>query len=181
MSEFLKWIFEEIKKELIADTYDEGYTTFADLPLLSKYVGDGLLFIWDTENMDETEIQNIVVSMYEICQKYKAEFLPKIAKDIISPPNKLRCGIARGIVYSVGDGNDYVGPCVNMSARLQKLHSFTFCFSRRGINPNTLNDDYKKLFVVKRINIRGIGDEELICILKNEFDKLPAEDKKKFY
>lgn len=166
---------------MIEKTHEEGYSTWADLPLLSKYLGDGLLFIWDTQNMDEVEILNIVVSMYEICKKYRSDFLPKIAKDIISPPSILRCGIARGIVYSVGDGNDYVGPCINMSARLQKLYSFTFCFSRRGINPTTLSDNYKKLFIVKKINIRGIGNEELVCVLKDEYQKLPAEDKKKFF
>ena len=93
-------------------------------------------------------------------------------KMIVSPPPKLRCGIARGIVYSVGDSNDFVGPCINMSARLQKLDSLTFCFSRRGIDPAVLDPNYAKLFVVKKVNIRGIGTEELVCILKREYDSL---------
>src|SRR6188508_451209 len=32
LSEFLKWIFDQIKEELIEKTYDEGYSTWADLP-----------------------------------------------------------------------------------------------------------------------------------------------------
>ena len=180
LSEFLRWIFVEIKKELIEKTYDEGYSTWSDLPFLSKYLGDGLLFIWDTQTMDDIEIQNVVVSMYEICQKYVKEFLPKIATNIISPPTRLRCGIARGIIYSVGDGNDFVGPCINMSARLQKLHTLTFCFSRRGINPNNMGEAYKELFAVKKVDIRGIGNEELVCVSKSEFSKLKPEDKSKF-
>lgn len=36
LSEFLKWMFGEIKKELTQKTYDEGYKTWADLPRLTK-------------------------------------------------------------------------------------------------------------------------------------------------
>jgi hypothetical protein len=67
-----------------------------------------------------------------------------------------------------------------MSARLQKLNPFSFTFSRRGINPANFGQNYKQLFVVKRISIRGIGDGELVCVLKHEFDKLPREEKKQF-
>lgn len=180
LNKFLKWIFSETKKELIEKTYDEGYTTWCDLPFLSKYLGDGILFLWDTENMDDIEIQNVVVSMYEICKKYTSEFLPSITSDIISPPTKLRCGIARGTIYSVGNGDDFVGPCINMSARLQKLHTLSFCFSRRGITLENIAEEYKPLFAVKKVDIRGIGNEELVCVLKNEFEKLLPEEKKKF-
>lgn len=180
LSLFLKWIFSEIKIELIEQEYEEGYKTWASLPFLSKYLGDGVLFLWNTEKMSDVAIQNVVVSMYGICRKYNSKFLPSISNSIISPPSKLRCGIARGAIYSVGNGNDYVGPCINMSARLQKLNSLTFCFSRRGIDPTKLEDSFRKQFIVKKVDIRGIGSEELVCILKSEFDKLEKEDKDKF-
>ncbi len=136
LSEFLKWLFDQIRKELIIETFPEGYTTYSKLPFLSKFMGDGVLFLWNTDGISNVQIRNIVVSMYEICNKYQEEFYKKITKKIVSPPTKLRCGIARGAIYSVGNGNDFfVGPCINMSARLQKLNSLTFCFSRRGLNP----------------------------------------------
>ena len=180
LSEFLKWLFIEIKEVLTNEKYDEGYTTWSDLPFLSKYLGDGVLFLWDTEKMTDISIQNVVVSMYDICEKYKSEFLPRISRKIISPPWKLRCGIARGTIYSVGDGNDFVGPCINMSARLQKLHSLSFSFSRRGIDPDALDEDYKLYFIVKKVDIRGIGAEELVCILKDEYESLSESDKSHF-
>jgi hypothetical protein len=31
------------------------------------------------------------------------------------------------------------------------------------------------------VQIRGIGDNELVCILKEEYEKLPEEEKKKFH
>ncbi|MDR2039203.1 MAG: hypothetical protein LBQ60_14875 [Bacteroidales bacterium] len=180
LSDFLKWIFEKIRKELISKTYEDGYSVWADLPFLSKYLGDGILFLWDTENMGDASIRNVVVSMYEVCRKYQMEFLPLISQKIVSPPTKLRCGIARGAIYSVGDGNDFVGPCINMSARLQKLNSLTFCFSRRGINPDEMGAGYKGKFIVKRVDIRGIGDEELVCLSQVEYDKLSETEKAKF-
>ncbi len=180
LSEFLKWMFEQIKSELIEKKYEEGYSTWSDLPFLSKYLGDGILFIWDIEGLTDIEITNIVVSMLEICRKYKKKFLPKISDSIISPPTALRCGIARGTVYSVGNGNDYVGPCINMAARLQKLDSLTFCFSRRGLNPAILSDTYKSIFAIKKVNIRGIGEEELVCILAEEFKNLEKTEQSKY-
>lgn len=190
LSEFLKWLFDQVRKELIYKTYPEGYYTYAQFPLLSKFMGDGILFIWDTDALDETEIMNIVWSMFEICKKYKSDFFKKICKKIVGAPSALRCGIARGAIYSVGNGNDFVGPCINMSARLQKLNSLTFAFSRRGLNPEVEDSSnlspemesrsYSQLFVTKKSDIRGIGSEELVCILKSEFEKLSKEDKERF-
>lgn len=180
LSDFLAWIFMKIREESIAESYKEGYTIYADLPFLSKYLGDGILFLWDTEKMSDTAIRNVVISMYEVCIKYQTEFIPTISKKITSPPIKLRCGIARGTIYSVGNGSDFVGPCINMSARLQKLNNLTFCFSRRGIDPGMLGDGYKDRFLVKKVNIRGIGDDELVCISKIEFNKLEQQEKEKF-
>jgi hypothetical protein len=179
LSEFLKWLFEQVRKELVVKKYLEGYKTYSELPFLSKFMGDGILFLWSTDGLSDIKIMNIVWSMLEICRNYKSEFYKEITKKIVSPPPKLRCGIARGAIYSVGNGNDFVGPCINMSARLQKLNSLTFAFSRRGLNPNG-NESYASDFITKKSDIRGIGSNELVCILKSEFEKLSKEDKTKF-
>jgi hypothetical protein len=180
LSEFLSWLFSQIRKELINKTFPEGYITYSELPFLAKYLGDGVLFLWDVTNLSDTQILNIVVSLRAICKNYKQVFLPTIAAKIVSPPSMLRCGIARGAIYSVGNGNDFIGPCINMSARLQKLHSLTFCFSRRGINPEHFGATSRKPYITKKVDIRGIGNDELVCILKDEYDALDEEDKAKF-
>ncbi len=179
LSEFLKWLFSRVRAELTEETFEEGYKTYSELPFLSKFMGDGILFLWNTEGLSEIKIMNIVWSMYEICNDYKSDFYKKISKKVASPPPRLRCGIARGAIYSVGDGNDFVGPCINMSARLQKLNSLTFTFSRRGLNPEG-KGSWPKLFDTMKTDIRGIGSEELVCILKSEYEKLSKEDKAKF-
>ena len=65
LSHFLKWMFDQIKEELIDETREEGYATWSDLPFFSKYLGDGLLFLWGTEKMSDDEILNVVATMYE--------------------------------------------------------------------------------------------------------------------
>ncbi|SEP42209.1 hypothetical protein [Mucilaginibacter sp. OK283] len=178
MIKFLTWIFSEIRLEVIDTEYDDNVETFYDLPFFSKFLGDGILFLWNTKNMSDISITNVVVSMYEITQKYQTEFLPIISKSIAGPPPKLRCGVARGAVYSIG--SDFVGPCINMSARLQKLNNLSLCFSRKGINPENVNEMYKGFFLIKKVNIRGIGSNELVCVVKSEFDKLDKLEREKF-
>lgn len=175
LSEFLEWLFKHVRKTLIHRSFKEGYKTFADLPFLAKYLGDGILFLWDTEDMSEIAIRNVVGAMFKICRAYVKDFYPGIAKKLTDAPPILRCGIARGTIYSVGNGSDFVGPCINMSARLQKLYSLTFCFSRRGLDPTKMNFD----FITKKIEIRGIG-EELVCMSEKGFNDLDPLDKKKF-
>ncbi|MDR0941108.1 MAG: hypothetical protein LBM68_02650 [Bacteroidales bacterium] len=180
LNSFLKWIFSEIKHELICETFDDGYSTWADLPFLSKYLGDGLLFLWNAAQLSDVSINNIIVAMYRICKKYESDFLPQIAQKVTHPPFKLRCGIARGNIYSVGNGNDFVGPCINISARLQKLNSLSFCFSQRGIDVNAFGDDFSSTFVTKKVAIRGIGENELVCMSREEYDGLAKIEKDKF-
>ncbi len=107
------------------------------------------------------------------------DFLKEMEKKVVSPPQKLRCGIARGAIFSVGNGNDFVGPCINVSARLQKLHSLSFCFSRRGLKPEVNNFIAKELMTAKT-DIRGIGSGELVCVLKSEYLSLSEEEKQNF-
>ena len=66
-----------------------------------------------------------------------------------------------------------------MAARIQKLPGTTFAFNRRGISIDepAADDFFKTRLVVKKVGVRGIGDNELICILKSEFDSMAAEDK----
>ena len=194
ISEFFNWLFNNIKDELILNNKEN--ILWAELPFFCKFMGDGALFLWriDLDKIslvDETltseELQgnlqeylcNIVATMFDICDNYK-KFYNKAKKDYVSPPQKLRCGIARGNVFPIGNGRDFVGPCINIAARLQKFNGLSFAFSARGIDANGFNVDYKEFFIKKRVKIHGIGDNELIYILKKEFDKLTDTVKAKF-
>ncbi|MGP8080464.1 MAG: hypothetical protein ACLPVI_08160 [Dehalococcoidales bacterium] len=95
----------------------------------------------------------------------------------MEPPTILRCGIARGSVYSVGNAEDYVGLCINIASRLQKLNSFNFCVSRKGFNfEKYMIKEALSTYSLKSIALRGIENNQLIWCRKKEFNKLPKEE-----
>ena len=83
-----------------------GYYLYTAPPFLSKFLGDGILFLWDTKNLTDIEICNSIGILKDICTNYNKSFYPEITKKMVSAPSKLRCGIAERNVFSVGDGND---------------------------------------------------------------------------
>jgi hypothetical protein len=182
LSEFLEWLFEQIKAEMTEAEHDEGAKLYGPLPFFVKFMGDGLLVIWDASDATPVGRRNIVISAHEICISYSKKFLLQIRKKVVAPPPILRCGLARGTVYSVGNGNDYVGSCINMAARLQKIPGLTFAFNRRGfdLESDDTVDFFKNDIKVKKMSVRGIGDDELIAILASEFKSLDKENKKQF-
>ena len=181
LSRFLNWLFDEVKKGLLKEKSDQETLLWASLPFLAKFLGDGLLFLWDTEKTTGAEICNIVTSLWEICDNYEHEFYTDIKRSVTKPPEILRCGISRGIVFSVGNGEDYVGPCINIAARLQKLSSLRFCVSRRGFDfEKDMPEDTSEKYILKSVSLRGIGEDELVWVRKEEFYLLPDEEKASF-
>jgi class 3 adenylate cyclase len=195
ISEFFNWLFDRIRDELTVKGKDN--ILWAEFPFFAKFMGDGVLFLWKIDsdkiaNMNQNInaedlhefmgifICNILSSMFDICDKYIIFYNDWLSKRYVDPPTKLRCGIARGNAFSIGNGYDFVGPCINISNRLQKFSGVSFAFSTRGINILGLEEGYRKKFIKKRVSIRGIGDNELIYILKDEFDKLSENLKSNF-
>lgn len=114
---------------------------------------------------------------------YAERFLPDIRRAVSAPPRRLRCGIARGQVISVGGGADYVGSCINVAARLQKLSNLSFAVSRRGFDLSDAPDaegSLRSFLVLKRTAVRSIGKQELVYIRKDEFDALPSAERQEF-
>lgn len=192
VSEFFIWLFAEIKRQLVIDKD----VLWAELPFFSKFTGDGALFLWKVDldkitkidkSLDSDHLQlhlqeflcNIVVTMLDIVDNYDV-FFHKIEKKYVDPPPNLRCGIARGNVFPIGNGQDFVGPCINISSRLQKLYDLSFVVSTRGIDWGAMAEGYKMRFEKKRVSIRGIGNNELIYVLKADFDELPEDIKSHF-
>lgn len=111
---------------------------------------------------------------------YPDQFLPTIKGKFRYQPDALRCGIARGTIYSIGNGEDYIGPCINLASRLQNVSSLTFAFSRDGFEYETqMPTRRSERYCIKKVEIKGVGEKN-VCILKDEYDKLPKNEKKKF-
>jgi hypothetical protein len=183
LSEFLKWLFDEISHYFKKGEIKDRVKVWGSLPFFSKFSGDGVMFLWDTGHNVETysSIGNIVALLKTICEDYINNFLPKIKNRVARPPLRLRCGIARGQIISIGNGKDFVGACINTASRLQKVSQLSFACSRRGFDPDKCFDEsIKTWFIVKRVSIRGVGEDELILVLKEEFESLSSDEKKYF-
>ena len=178
LGEFLDWLFEAIKVEITIKKLKKGSKLYSDLPFFAKFMGDGVLFLWDTTGMDDTYICNVLVSLRSICGTYRSEFWERIKDRFKAVPVKLRCAAARGAVYSIGDGKDYVGPCINLASRLLKYSGIKFSFSRTGINFEIgMHKDGVKRYTVKAAEIRGIGVRELVCVEKGDLEELSKKEK----
>ncbi len=178
LNDFLDWFFSSIKKELTEAENGTRTSVWAELPVLVKFLGDGLLILWNARRMNEGQICRIVATLYNICYAYRREFYPKINMAVNKPPAVLRCGVARGKVFTVGNGNDYVGHCINNASRLSNLGPLSFCFPHRGFQVRDhMSVEYSRLFIPKYLSIRGVGENELVWVVKDEFDRLPERNK----
>lgn len=179
---YTNWLFNEIAEQFKEGSVEGRVKIWGSLPFYAKFLGDGILFLWNTDNcIGKHGIINVISRLLHITQKYKTDFIPEIQKHVSKPPLSLRCGISRGQIISLGTGQDYVGSCINMASRLQKISLLTFAVSRRGfdLSPDP-NSGLNKRLVLKKIKIQGIGNDELIYILKSEYTKLTAKEKKVF-
>ncbi len=180
MKVYLAWIFSTISEMHKEGESADRVSIWGSLPFYAKFLGDGLLFLWDTEfSRDESGIRNIVLRLFNLTESYKSKLLPNLRKIVSKPPSRVRCGVARGQIMTVGDGNDFVGSCLNIASRLQKLSTLSFAVSRRGIDL-TKNPTLAKEFVLKQMELRGIGKEELVFVRDSEFQALPARERKLF-
>ena len=156
---------------------------WSHLPFFGKFLGDGVLLLWDVADMGGEAKRSVVQCFDIICNDYETEFLQSLKKHLSTPPPKLRCGMALGQVTSIADGRDFVGLCINIASRLQKLAdgSFSFAFTQKGLEPEDGTDWYESLdFRLIKIPIRGISKDERIYVPNSEFRKL-SKDLKRAY
>ena len=180
---FLEWLFDKLRAELLIEESGDNVVLWGHLPFFGKFLGDGVLLLWDVTEMDGEAKRNIVQSFDIIRNDYQTKFLPSIKQHILTPPPKLRCGIAQGQVTSIADGKDFVGLCINIASRLQKLAdgSFSFPFTQKGLEPEkgTVWHESRDFRLIK-IPIRGMSKDERIYVLNSEFRKL-SKDLKRAY
>jgi len=182
MTRYIGWVFECLAEKAKEGEDGDRIQLWGSLPFYMKFLGDGLLFMWDTQYIGHLNgILNVVGHLYDLGMEYQSKFLPQVRKHVSKPPTKLRCGVARGQVISVGEKEDYVGSCINIASRLQKLSLLSFAVSRRGLELDHEPCGSRwKAFALVETSLRGIGDQELIYVLKKELDSLPAEEKALF-
>ena len=182
LQRFVDWLFLTLAESAKEGEKNLKVTLWAPLPFFAKFLGDGVLLLWDTEMLgdDKIALQNVIKRLYGAGAAYRDKFVPRIRKHVTNPPPVLRCGIARGQIIPIGDGYDYVGSCINVASRIQKLSDLSFAISRRGLDVTDSHDPFLKGLLLKRVALRGIGKDELIYVVPEEFIALHAKEKKQF-
>jgi len=178
---FMEWLFSGIRIGLTQESQGGRQSLWAQLPIMVKFLGDGVLLLWNTRGMADIQICKLVAMLYDICYDYQRRFYPQISMTLDQPPSVLRCGVARGRVYSIGNGKDFVGHCINTASRLANLGMLTFCFHHRGIPAQEyMTDEYYRIFAKTYLPIRGLGEKEMVWVVKEEFNRLPEASKDLF-
>jgi hypothetical protein len=180
---FLEWLFERLRAQLLMEEEGNNVVLWSHLPFFGKFLGDGVLLLWDVTDMGGEAKRNIVESFDVICNDYETKFLPLLKQYISTPPPKLRCGMAQGQVTSIADGRDFVGLCINIASRLQKLAdgAFSFAFTQKGLEPEEGTEWYEGWdFRLIKIPIRGISKDELVYVPNSEFRKLSKNLKRAY-
>jgi len=180
LSDFLDWIFTAIRQRITGKDFNGENALFAELPMMVKFLGDGLLILWNARHMGEDQVCRLAAGLFDITCAYRRDFYPRVSMVVDKPPAILRCGVARGKVLSVGGGKDYVGHCVNHASRLCHL-GLSFCLPHRGFQVREhLPPKYLSMFVPKLVYIRGVGANELVWVIKEDFERMPPENKAMF-
>jgi len=184
LSRYLTWLFKTLADQFRESEDETQVKLWGSLPFYAKFLGDGILFVWNTDLCRGFPgTVNIAQNLLAVTNLYAERFLPDIRRAVSNPPGRLRCGMARGQVISIGGGADYVGSCINVAARLQKLSNLSFAVSRRGFDLSEAPNDagsFRSFLVLKRTAVRSIGKQELIYIRKDEFAALPPSEQQEF-
>ena len=169
LDRFLILLFQRMSEEFFDREEGLEVVLWSHLPIFGKFLGDGVLLLWDVTDMTREARRNIIQALDVICNDYEKLFLKQIKGAFTRPPSKLRCGIAQGQVTSIANGGDYTGLCINIASRLQKLGegAFSFAFAKSGLDDKAGANWYSN-FTLIRIPIRGIAKSELVYVLRKE-------------
>jgi len=182
IARFLSWFQSEMCEQLIDEVTERGIALYARLPMFMKSMGDGVLVLWDAGQMGTIDMRNVLACMDEIRLAYASKFLPRLGLEIEGVPTVLRCGVARGICYTLGNGSDFIGDCINKAARLQSLQGITFAFDAQGF---ILNEPGAARFFSSELSmtlreVRGFSSRVQVGVLTKEYDELSQDDRQRF-
>jgi hypothetical protein len=181
LNDFLEWFFKSVRQRITEKDFGDRSALWTGLPIMIKFLGDGLILLWDAQKMSEEQICRLAGTLYEVCLIYRTEFYPYISAAVNKPPSILRCGVARGKVYGIGNDKEYVGHCINNASRLSHLGQITFCFPHRGFQVReNMPEKYRNIFVPKSVSIRGVGEDELVWVVREEYNRLPQKNREMF-
>jgi hypothetical protein len=181
INEFLFWLVEQIKQEMRRKEHEDSILLWSPLPIFIKFSGEGMIVIWEVAGESEVTRRNIIANTLVICRNYR-DFLAGIRRRLPDTPGVLRCALACGTVYSLGNGNDFVGAPILNATRLNRLQGITFCFDIRGFSLRDADkkDWTRREIIVKRVAVAGYGENQFVGLLRTESRGFTWEEKRQF-
>jgi hypothetical protein len=165
--------------EIYWDRDKKGNAVFATAlprPVHTKFLGDGVLYIWRSDEFTQKQIIDLVDRVWNLKNSFSvlceraSRLLP-----VTAFPKRIRFGIASGTVYRLacqnGTADEYIGYSINLVSRLQSYsRDIGFIVSGRlNIPEKTMvNHGYKKCIAKK---IRGFPDE-IVIIDTHDYNNL---------
>jgi len=161
-------------------------------PKLSKFLGDGVLYVWEVEEQKITPsvqlgLMNFCWNMTRGKYRYEVEFLQQFMKElgknwICKYPKYLRASLTLGHAVKYVHSNlpvEYVSECINVASRLVKIHPELYFIALSDIY---LGREAREAgYVKKRIrkeSIKGIAKSIAVWIDRDDFESI--EDKSIF-
>lgn len=173
LNEFLAWLFGKIEKRDIATI--EADPMWREAPFFAKFLGDGIMLLWDAGELVEKQVAGLLSVMLDVCTCYRSQFRVE-KRPAKSPPEMLRCRMARGLVYSVNNGRDHVGNCLNLANHLLEYKTLTFCVVREGLGISGLDGHLAEQLVTVSLPVRGVKTDQPVWTLKEEVKTLKLRE-----
>jgi hypothetical protein len=87
LQRYLDWFFEAMKDEFKESEVDSRVTIWGSLPFFVKFLGDGMLVLWDTAyTRGFGGTLNSIIRAHAIIERYLTEFIPMIRRHVYNPP-----------------------------------------------------------------------------------------------
>lgn len=182
-----------VNKNIIVSAYLNGFLSWLDyrfkkqnwaiLPTLSKFLGDGVIYIWETERQKisaakAVNLMNLCWNMVQAKSSYDEEFLPEFIRQLgkrweCAYPKRLRVSLSLGhAVKYVREGRptDYVSESINIASKLVKFHPEVYFLAHSDIVFGAGPKKYD--YIEKKIYLTGINKPVAVFIDKDDYSRV---------
>ncbi len=153
---------------------------------LSKFLGDGVLYVWETE---EGKTEQIALDLMNFCwnmtrggDRYEIDFLPQFMGQLgnrwdCEYPGHLKASIATGFAVKYTGRNhppEYVAESINIATRLCGVHPELYFIAHADL---LLDTEIRTAFryvekIIERGALRGIDKPIAVFIDEDDFNSL---------
>jgi len=185
--DFYSWITKTMQN------LDPRFETFSSPPIFTKFLGDGFLYLWEIPpGIVANEfyfnlinyIRDIIIAYNPFCNDaIEAEddvrkitfFYQDHKKTYPDIPKILRAGMSTGEVeiinFTDAKSVDYLGNCINLSSRLQKIHS-KIRFAAELPAMDTKHAELLLEYEALKMKVRGFRKKITILLPKSELEDI---------